>query len=370
DVVRVETSRTPDIIRFLTGTDGTPGINRSGVFNSINFSRRSVAMDLARPEAQELARRLVRLSDIVCENFTVGNMEKFRLGYEELRKIRPDIIMLSGTPLGQTGPYAKTVGWGPTTQAFAGMCHLTGYPGGYPCGIGGTWPDFAVGVGMAFFIMAALHHRERTGEGQYLDLSMAEMVTTMLPEAVMEFLMNGRDVARVGNRDDAMAPHGVYPCAGEDAWIAIAAASDAEFAAIANVLGVPSLATDRQFVRLAQRLRNVDLLDAEIAARTRNFARDDLVAKLRERGVATGPVYNVQDLMADRAFQASGMLSTLRHAEVGERVIPVLPVQFSGFEPNYYATPNCGEHTGEVLSGLLQLTPAEIQKLREDKVLL
>ena len=369
DVIRVETSQVPDIIRFLTGTDGIPGLNRSGVFNSINFSRRSLAMDLSRPEAQALTRRLVKLSDIVCENFTVGNMTKFGLGYEELKKIRPDLIMLSGTPLGQDGPFARTVGWGPTTQAFGGMCHLTGYPDSFPCGIGGTWPDFAVGAGMVFFLLAALHHRDRTGEGQYLDLSMSEMVTTMLPEAMMEFFMNGRDTPRSGNRDDSMAPHGVYPTAGEDRWIAIAAASDEEFASIAEVLRAPGLATDRNFARLVDRIRNVAMLDAEIAARTRNFERDDLVAKLRECGIAAGPVYNIEDLMADEAFQKSGMLQALRHVESGERVVPGLPVRFGAIEPDYRGAPGCGENTDEVLSSLLGLTPSEIQKLRDDKVL-
>jgi crotonobetainyl-CoA:carnitine CoA-transferase CaiB-like acyl-CoA transferase len=370
DVIRVETTRSPDIIRFLTGTDGVPGLNRSGVFNSINFSRRSVALDLARPEAQEIARRLVRISDIACENFTVGVMQKYGLTYEHLRRIRPDLIMLSGTPLGQDGPYAQTVGWGPTTQAFAGLCHLTGYPQGFPCGIGGTWPDFAVGVAMAFFLLAALHHRDRTGEGQYLDLSMGEMVTSMIPEAMMDFFMNGRDAGPQGNRDGAMAPHGVYPAAGEDRWIAIACASDEEFGALCDVLGVGSLAADPSYARLPDRLRNVEMLDAEIAARTRNFAREELAARLRTRAVAAGPVYNTQDLMSDPVFVQSGMLAKLGHGEVGERIIPGLPAHFSAITPDYRGTPMIGEHTDEVLTTLLEMRPDEIAKLRDEQILI
>ena len=196
DVIRIETSGAPDLVRYLTGTDGSIGANRSGVFHGINTSRRSLALNLAMPEAQEIARKIIRQSDFVTENFTVGNMAKYNLAYDDLVKIKPDIIMLSGTPLGQDGPFARTVGFGPTTQAFAGLCHITGYPDSFPCGIGGTWPDFAVGTGMVFFLLAALHYRDRTGQGQYLDLSMAEMVTTMMPEAMMDFLMNGRDQAR------------------------------------------------------------------------------------------------------------------------------------------------------------------------------
>ena len=199
EVIRVESMRAPDLVRFLTGTDGVVGPNLSGVFHSINFSRKSLALDLSVPEAQEIARRLVQSSDIVTENFTVGNMQKYGLDYESIRRLKPDIIMLSGTPLGQNGPFAQTVGFGPTTQAFAGLCHVTGYPLSFPCGIGGTWPDFAVGTAMVFFLLAALQYRDRTGEGQYLDLSMAEMVTTMIPEAMMDFFLNGREQSTQGN---------------------------------------------------------------------------------------------------------------------------------------------------------------------------
>lgn len=371
DVIRVETSAAYDIIRFLTGTDGIPGPNRSGVFNSINTSRRSIAVNLAMREGQEVARRLVAKSDIVTENFTVGNMAKYGLSFDALVKIKPDLIMLSGTPLGQTGPFARTVGWGPTTQAYAGLCEITGYTGAdsFPCGIGGTWPDFAIGTAMVFFLLAALHHRDRTGEGQHLDLSMAEMVATMMPEAMMEVLLGGREPARMGNRDPSMAPHGVYPVAGEDQWIAIAIASDSEFAALSEALGAPALATDPQYATLAARLRNVEMLDAEVAARTRNFARDELVSKLRERGLAAGPVYAVPELMNDQAFLESGMLTTLKHLEVGERVIPGLPVTFSAIELDYFGSPAIGEHTDEVLTGLLGYSADEVATLREQKVL-
>ncbi|MGO9603892.1 MAG: CaiB/BaiF CoA transferase family protein [Candidatus Binataceae bacterium] len=370
EVIRVESTRAPDLVRFLTGTDGVVGLNLSGVFHSINLSRKSLALDLSHPEAQEIARRLVLQSDIVTENFTVGNMQKYGLGYDDLRKLKPDLIMLSGTPLGQDGPFARTVGFGPTTQAFAGLCHLTGYPDSFPCGVGGTWPDFAVGTAMVFFLLAALHHRDRTGEGQYLDLSMAEMVTTMIPEAMMDFLMNGRDEGPQGNRDPSMAPHGVFPAAGDDQWIAIAIVSDGEFAALCEVLGVPSIAADRAYARSHDRLRNVAMLESEVAARTRNFGRDDLVRRLRERGIAAGPVYNTHDLMADEAFKASGMMITREHGDSGARAVPGLPVSFSALEPEYSGAPRLGQHNDEVLGGLLGMGADEIARLKEQKVLI
>ncbi len=369
DVIRIETSGAPDLVRFLTGTGGSIGANRSGIFHAINSSRRSIVLNLAMPESQEIARKIIRQSDFVTENFTVGNMAKYNLAYEDLVKIKPDIIMLSGTPLGQDGPRADSVGFGPTTQAFAGLCHITGYPNSFPCGIGGTWPDFAVGTGMVFFLLAALHYRDRTGEGQYLDLSMAEMVTTMMPEAMMDFLMNGRDQAAIGNRDESMAPHGVFPAAGADKWIAIAIASDDEFAQLCEALGAPAMASDPKFARLFGRLANVEQLEREIAARTRVSPRDELVAKLRARGLAAGPVYSTPELMEDPVFSRSSMLVKLKHSEVGERVVPGLPVQFGGIDLQYRGAPMIGEHTDEVLTELLGYSAAEIARLKEAKVL-
>jgi benzylsuccinate CoA-transferase BbsF subunit len=369
EVIRVECSVAPDLVRFLSGTDGTPGINRSGIFNSINFSRKSVALDLTNPKAREIAQRLVKVSDIATENYTVGNMKKFGLDYESLRAIKPDIIMLSGTPLGQTGPYANTVGFGPTTQAFAGMCHLTGYPEDFPCGIGGTWPDFAVGTAMVFFLLAALHHRDQTGEGQYLDLSMAETVTTMLPEAMMDYFLNWRDNGPIGNRDPGMAPHGVFPVKGDDQWIAIAITTDDEFESLCEVLGIPALAKETRFAKLAARLANVDDLERAVASRTCEFERDALVAKLRERNLAGGPVYGPIDLMEDPALRESGMLIELEHPESGRRVVPGLPVGFSAMQPDYRPAPAIGADSEQVLGDLLGYSRDEIARLRDEKVI-
>jgi benzylsuccinate CoA-transferase BbsF subunit len=369
EVIRVESSVAPDLVRFLSGTDGTVGINRSGIFNSINFSRKSLALDLTKPEAREVALRLVRRSDIVTENYTVGNMKKFGLDYESIRALKPDLIMLSGTPLGQTGPYANTVGFGPTTQAFAGMCHLTGYPGDFPCGIGGTWPDFAVGTAMVFFILAALHHRDQTGEGQYLDLSMAETVTAMLPEAMMDYFLNWRDNGPIGNRDSARAQLGVFPVRGDDRWIAIAIASDEEFGALCEVLGAPALAKEPRFVKLASRLANVDDLERAVASRTREFDRDALVAELRARNLAAGPVYGPIDLMDDPALRESGMLIELNHPESGTRIVPGLPVGFSAMQPEYRPAPTIGADSEDVLGDLLGYSREEIARLRDDKII-
>lgn len=370
DVIRVETSLVPDLTRTFSGTDGVAGLNRSGYFGNLNFSKRSLALNLAHPKGAAIARRLVGVSDIVTEKFSAGNMKKFGLDYESLRTIKPDLIMLAGTPLGQTGPFAYTIGWGPTTQAFAAMCHLSGYPGGFPCGIGANWPDFEVGVVMAFVILAALHHRDRTGAGQFIDLSMGELVTAMLPEAMLDFFLNGANREPIGNRHEAMAPHGVFPTAGEDRWIAIAILGDAEFGQLATALGAPELAADTRYATMAARLSNVAMLEAEVASLTRNFERDALVRRLRALNLAAGPVYNTDELVNDPAFKESGMLVTLDHKEVGRRPVAGLPVRMSATEPRYRPAPLIGEDSDLILRDLLGCSETEIAQLHEQKVLI
>jgi crotonobetainyl-CoA:carnitine CoA-transferase CaiB-like acyl-CoA transferase len=369
DVIKIESGTRPDLVRLLSGTDGINGMNRSGIFNAINFSKRSLYLNLAEPRARDVALRLVEKSDIVTENFTARTMRNLGLGYEDLRRIKPDLIMLSGTSLGQTGPYADAVGWGPTNQAFAGTSYLTGYPGGDPCAGGGTWPDFAVGIAMLFALTAAIYHRQRTGEGQYIDVSMCEVVTSMLPEAMLDYFMNGVERGPIGNRDPEMAPHAVFPVKGADRWIAIAIADDAEFIILCDVLGVPEMARDPRYTTVAGRLINVERLEQELAQLTRRFDRDQLVGRLVERNLCAGPVYSAFDLVSDPAFVKSGMMVPLAHKECGLRPTPTLPVRFSQLKPRYKAAPLAGEHTDDILVGLLGLSEEEIVRLRAEKVL-
>jgi crotonobetainyl-CoA:carnitine CoA-transferase CaiB-like acyl-CoA transferase len=370
DVIKIESSTRPDLVRFLSGTDGVTSINRSGIFNAINFSKRSIYLNLTHPKAREIAIRMVGKSDVVTENFTAHTMRNLGLTYDDLHRIRPDLIMLSGTSLGQTGPYANTVGWGPTNQAFAGTSHLTGYPDGFPCAGGGTWPDFAVGVAMVFALTAALYHRSRTGQGQYIDVSMCEVVTSMMPEALLDYFMNGVERGPIGNRDPEMAPHGVFPVKGADRWLAIAIPNDAEFEILCEVLGVPGMARDPRYASSAARLVNADQLEREIAEVTRRFERDELAAMLAERKLCAGAVYDTFDLVNDSAFAQSGMMVNLHHKECGERSTPTLPVHFSRLDPRYKGAPLAGEHTDEILRALLDMSDGEIATLREEKVLI
>lgn len=392
EVIRVESMLRPDTVRVgLAGVaDGIRGPNRSATFNGLNYSKQSVTINLATAEGLALARELVKISDVVTENFATGVFERLGLGYQALRELKPDIIMLTGSTLGATGPERDATGWGPNACAYGGLPMQSGYRDGPPADLGGIWPDYVVGTMMAFAVLGALHHQRRTGEGQYIELAMAEAVTAMIPEAVLDYSLNGRLRPRAGNRDEAMAPHGVFRClpaaaphaaddrddggmggvTADDAWIAIAVAGDAEWQALCRVAARPEWARDPRFVTLAGRLAHEDELEALIGAWTRQQHADQLMQSLQAAGVAAVPVMNITDLMHDPHMQARRFIIEVDHAEVGPRTVAGLPAHFSAIpEPRYGPPPCIGAHNSDVLGGLLAVDPGRLQALAESKVL-
>ena len=278
DVIRIETRTRPCVTRLLPPwPDGKPGINRSGYFNQYNQGKRSLTLNYAKPEALEVAHRLVEASDVVTNNFAAGVMEKLGLGYEALRKIKPDLIMISLSGYGDTGPFHEYVAYGPAQVPLSGLSSLTGYKGWPPMHAGFSYADPNAGVHGAFAILAALYHRKKTGEGQYIDMSQWECAMGLLPEGIMEYTMNGSEPARDGNRDPLIAPHGIFPSKDRfentgvmiDMWVSIVAADDAEFGRLAGAIGQPELARDPRFAtagraqaqrgRTRSRDRRVDL---------------------------------------------------------------------------------------------------------------
>jgi crotonobetainyl-CoA:carnitine CoA-transferase CaiB-like acyl-CoA transferase len=216
EVIRVESQARLDMVRAgLAGSaDGIAGLNRSAAFNGINYSKKSITLNIATAEGQALARELIARSDVVCENYATGVMDRLGLGYEALSRDHPELIMLSGSTLGTEGPEREATGWGPNVCAYAGLPSISGYRDGPPADLGGTWPDYCIGTMMVFALLSALHERQRTGRGQHVEVAMGEVVTAMIPEAILDHTMNGRMWPRLGNRDLQMAPHGVFPCAG------------------------------------------------------------------------------------------------------------------------------------------------------------
>jgi benzylsuccinate CoA-transferase BbsF subunit len=368
DVLRVESMARLDMGRMgIAGSaDGVPGPNRSSSFNGLNYSKRSITLNVAMSEGLALARELVKVSDVVTENFATGVMDRLGLGYDDLRAIKPDIIMLSGSTLGTSGPEREATGWGPNVCAYAGLPFISGYPGGPPADLGGIWPDYMIGTVMAFALLSALHHRDRTGEGQQIEVAMGEVVTAMIPDAVLDYTMNGRQRPRMGNRDGSMAPHGVYPCRGEDAWLAIAVSDNAEWRALCHAAGHPDWAGDPRFADAAGRLRHQDDLDAQLAGWTRLHTPVEAMHILQAAGVASGPVMSIADLMADPHLQARGFVVEMDHPEVGRRTVAGLPARFSAVPAlGYRPAPCLGEHNEQVFGHLLDIGAREMERMHE-----
>jgi benzylsuccinate CoA-transferase BbsF subunit len=318
EVIKVESRQRPDLVRLIGHLPGKGiDLNGSPYFNGLNYGKKGITLNMAHPKAHALAKELIKRSDIVTENFTVGNMKKWGLEYQDLCAIKPDIIMLSGTPLGQFGRESNCVGWGPHTQAYAGMCHLTGYSGGFPSGLGGTWPDFMIGVAIAYAVMAALHYRRRTGKGQYIDLAMAEVVMSMIPEGLMDYTINGRDRGRRGNRDDIMSPHNVYRCRGDDKWVAIAVSTEEEWQALGRTVGHPEWVNDSRFADQKARKQNEEALNTLLESWTKERDPVEIMHTLQKVGVAATPVYNTEELCTDPQFEHRKYTVPIDHPTTG-----------------------------------------------------
>ena len=221
EVIRIETAKHPCIGRtFVPQADGKVGLNRGGSFNEKNHNKLSVQLNLEKPESVGIIRQLVRHCDIAAENFAAGVIDRLGVGYETLRTARPDLIMISLAGFGQTGPFRKYVSYGPIITAHSGMMTLTTYPGDGPRNLGIAYGDPVVGIFGAYLLNAALIHRNRTGQGQYIDLSNLEALEMLMPEALLEYAMNGRDLPAMGNRDRWMAPHNCYKTSGDaEQWV-------------------------------------------------------------------------------------------------------------------------------------------------------
>jgi benzylsuccinate CoA-transferase BbsF subunit len=370
EVIRVESMANLDLVRVIAPADAEPGINRGAAFNGLNFSKKGITLNVTTERGRALALDLIGRSDIVTENYATGVFERLGLGYEELRKVNPAIIMLTGSTLGTTGPERMATGWGPNVCSYAGLSMISGHPDGPPSDLGGTWPDYGIGTMMVFALLAALHHRNRTGEGQHVEVAMGECVTAMIPEAVLDYTMNGRETPRMGNRDPHSAPHGVFPCAGDDRWVAIEVHSDAEWEALCGAMGAPGLAGDPRYSTLPARIANVDEVERIVSVWTRQLDPFEVMHELQGRGVAAGPVMSTQDQLTDPHFEARGMLVEIPHPEVGARSVAGLPVRFSAMpELDYGPAPCMGEHNEEVFRGLLGIPEEEFERLRAEQVI-
>jgi crotonobetainyl-CoA:carnitine CoA-transferase CaiB-like acyl-CoA transferase len=371
EVIRIESAAKIDVLRIgPPWKDGQPGINHSQFFASFNTSKKSVTLDLNQPKARELALRLVPWADLVGESFTPKAMRKWGMDYEQLRKIKPDLIMFSTCMQGQTGPNAMYPGFGQLAAALSGFYHISGYgPDDRPSPPYGAYSDFVAPRLLAAAVIAALDYRRRTGKGQYIDMSQYEAALHNLAPAVIDYFATGRVLGRNGNRSQRFAPHGAYRCrdeAGAERWIAIAVASDDEWRAMLAVLGNP--ACDRKFATLAGRLEHFAPLDELVSRLVRDREAAALTAELQAAGVAAYPVQNCVDLHQDENLEAFGFWHWLEHKEMGPSVYEGLQHRMSRTPGELRAAPVLGQHTDEVLTGMLGLSASEIEQLRNDRV--
>jgi crotonobetainyl-CoA:carnitine CoA-transferase CaiB-like acyl-CoA transferase len=372
DVIRVESARRPCMYRnTLPMADDIRDLNRAGGFNQWNQGKRSIALDLARPQAVEIARQLVRHCDVVVENYAAGSIARMGLGYETLRQLRPDLIMLSMSGYGQTGPYNTHLSFGALIEAMSGFTLVNGYPGRRTKSSGMAYPDPTSGVFGAAAVTAALIHRARTGEGQHIDLAMLESVLSIIPEALLEYAVNRRLPQPMGNRDRWMAPHNCYKALGnEHMWVTIAVGSEQEWRALCAAIGKPALANDPRFATAALRKRNEDQLDRIIEQWTAARDRWESTEILQAAGVAAFPSLGARDLVEDPHMEARGYQVRLPHPVVGTRVHAGIAWKMSATPCRVRkAAPVLGEDTDSILSQLLGYSRAEIERLRRDAVL-
>ncbi len=373
DVIKIESSTRLDSLR-LAGPykDGKPGINRSGYFADRNTSKRGITLDMKHPRALNVIMRLIMKSDIVANNFAAGVMEKFGLGAADVLKAKPDIIYLAMSMQGSQGPQRDFRGTGSSIAALTGIQELSGLPGRVPAGTGTNYPDHLPNpCHAAFAVLAALRHRRRSGQGQYIDFAQTEPMLSLLGPTFLDLTVNGRLQTRRGNDHPWAAPHGVYPCAGDDRWIAITVMNDPQFAALADVMGQPPWALDARWATLPERHRNRAELDRLLAEQTAAQEPQELMRRLQAAHVPAGAVQDARDVTrTDPQLAHRGHWVRLPHAEMGSSIYNNLPFRFTRtpVRPTRPA-PLLGEHTREVLGDLLGYAVSEIDELEAQQVL-
>jgi crotonobetainyl-CoA:carnitine CoA-transferase CaiB-like acyl-CoA transferase len=361
DVIKVERRNAQDF-----------GDRRGGLSGSLMRGKRSVVLDLADARGLDLARRLAARSDVVIDNFSARVMDNLGLDYERLRGLRPDVICVRMTGYGLTGPQRDHVSYGPTLQALAGYTLLMGEPGRPPAGFGYSYSDLAGGNLGALAVLAALWHRRRTGEGQLVDLAQLEAVASLVGPVLLERATDGATSGPIGNtsQEGPAAPHGVYPSAGDDRWIAIAVLDDDAWWRLAGVLGEIEWASAPDFATTEGRQAHAAEIDARLSAWTRALAPEEAMERLQAAGVAAGLVANARDLCVhDRQLAERGHFADVPTPE-GRPVrldgppflLSATPAQVRG------PGPLLGEHTESVLGEVLGLGGEEIAALRAGRV--
>lgn len=371
EVIKIESVKRPDGSRKVSLSTGLryPGLEQSPVFAEVSANRLDVTLDLTKPKAVELAKRIVRVSDVVVQNFSPGVMDRLGLGYESLIGVKPDIVYLSSSAVGATGPERSYRGYAPLFACQGGAAYITGYADGDPYPMTGRI-DILSAMTSAFAILAALGHRQRTGEGQHIDMSSAECVAVLLGDVLMDYIMNARSQTRRGNRDDIMAPHNCYRCKGDDKWVSIAISTDEEWNAFTSAIGNPPWSKNERFSDAYSRWRNQEELDRLIEEWTINHTHYEVMEILQGAGVAAMPSFSNVELVSDPHFKARDQAIELEHPVIGKVIMLRPPWKLSATPARVHSPgPLLGQHNSYVFGELLGMSGGEIQSLIQEQVI-
>jgi len=317
-VVRIESHKRPDLLRVSAPyRDGIPGIDRSAFGAAFNTNKYGMSLDLTRPKGREVAKKLVAWADVVADNMTPGSMAKLGLDYESCRQVRPDIIYFSTGQMGQKGPYSLLPGYGQNGVGYAGFSHLTGWPDHPPVLLPNAYTDFISPWYLCTAVIAALDYRRGSGKGLYIDMSQVEAGIAFWGPGLLDYIVNGRMVTRMGNRDPHMTPHAAFPCLGDDRWATIAVASDEEWQALCRAIGNPEWAHEPRFATWLGRKENEDELEHLIGEWTKDYSPEEVMVILQGAGVAAGVVSTSQDLFEDPQLRHRGHFVPLEHKVIG-----------------------------------------------------
>ena len=372
EIVKIESLQVPDWWRGRHGWTGPEdmGYEQSFQYNSVNRNKLGITLNLRHPYGVEAFKRLAAISDVVIENYSPRVMANFGLGYDTLRELRPDIVMVSMPAFGRDGPWKDYIGFGQTMEAASGLTYFNGYEGGQPLLLPNGADPF-VGLNGANAVMLALVHRADTGTGQFVEVAHMEAVTPFVGERLLSWQMGNKGPAnRKGNSSDWMAPDGCYRAKGDDQWVVIAVASDEEWDRFCDTTGDPAFKADQRFRTVRGRLAHKQELDALIEAWTKERDRDEIVASLQGAGVAAGMVLADKDLTSDPHLRETGFFHSLERRYAGVHEYPRAPIRFSRSpQQKPTAAPTLGQYNEYVLREMLGFTQDQLQEMKADKVI-
>ena len=376
EVIKVETRQRMDYMRLgrpIIGDEPDP--EQNPMFHNVNRGKRGITLNTTHPEAVELARRLAAECDVVIENFSPGVMQRLGLDYNTLSRDNPLLVMASITSNGQTGPLRDLRAYAPSIGALSGLDSTMGYQPtegeqGRPLGLKHAYADLCGALHAVFAITSALHERQRTGHGRYIDVSMLRATVATMGAGLMEYELAGRVLQPMGNYDPVMAPYGNYPCKGDDVWVSIAVRTEEEWGGLLKAMGNPDWADDPIFSSRYARLNYRRELDACLSEWTRERTAWETTELLQSCGVAAFPVLDAEGRLFNSHFQARGLYSDIEHPALGSEPVFNLMWQLSRTPPRIQRhAPLLGEHNRDVFCGLLGMDETELSRLEETQII-